>query len=129
MTDDADTDGEDWRFSVDEVGPDADATGNGQRSESVDLDRGDVPEELVDDAEDGGNVAGTLSSVGPIEPETPTLENALFVILGVYIGVFAIAAIVPGFLGSLQNVLLLAGGVLVVALLSLGFFGALTPDT
>jgi len=129
MTDDADTDDENWRFSVDEVGPDADDTGTGQRAESVDLDRGDVPEELVDDDEDGGNVAGTLSSVRPIEPETPTLENALFVIVGVYIGVFGIAAIVPGFLGSLQNVLLLAGGVLVLALLSLGFFGALTPDT
>lgn len=128
MTDDADTDDENWKFSVDEVGPDDD-TGNGQRAEPVDLDRGDVPDELVDDGDSGGNVAGTLSSVGPIEPETPTLENALFVIVGVYIGVFAIAAIVPGFLGSLQNVLLLAGGVLVLALLSLGFFGALTPDT
>jgi len=126
MTDDADTDGENWKFSVDEVGPD-DPAANGQESESVDLARGDVPEELVDD--DGGNVAGTLSSVGPIEPEKPALENALFVIIGVYIGVFAIAAVLPGFLGSLQNVALLAGGVLVAALLSLGFFGALTPDT
>lgn len=134
MAEDSDSDG--WRFSIDEVGPDADEESPAARSDtqetgSADLSRGDVPAELVEDGdESGGNVAGTLNSVGPIEPETPALENATFVMLGVYIGIIALISMIqPGYLGSAGNVLLLTGSVVVVALLSFGVFGLLTPDT
>jgi hypothetical protein len=128
MADDADTD--DWKFSVDEVGPDADAATNGQDDE-VDLSKGDVPAELVEDGEEaGGNVAGSLTSLGPIEPQSPTLENALFVVLGVYLAVFGLAGMVaPGFVSAPRTVAILAGGLFVLAALSFAVFGLLTPDT
>lgn len=132
MADDADTD--DWKFSVDEVGPEGETEPgvdeNGHEEGAVDLSRGDVPEELVDDDESEGNVAGSLTSIGPIEPETPAIENAVFVVLGVYVGVLAIITMIaPGVLASPLNVLAVTGGVVAVALLSLGFFGVLTPET
>jgi|GEM_PF-2731428 len=138
MADDADSD--DWQFSVDEVGPDEEIDSsvdeselavdeNGHDDGPVALSRGDVPEELVDD-ETEGNVAGSATPIGPIEPEDPSMENAAFVVVGVYVGVVAILTmIMPGFLTSPANLLLVTGGVLAAALLSLGFFGVLTPDT
>ncbi|ACV49097.1 MULTISPECIES: DUF7312 domain-containing protein [Halomicrobium] len=129
MANDADSD--DWKFSVDEVGPDAETATNGH-DEAVELSSEDVPEPLVDESESdaGGNVAGSLLSAGPIEPEAASRENALFVVLGVYLAVFGFAAMLsPGFVSSLQNVLVLGGGLLAVALLSFGFFGLLTPET
>jgi hypothetical protein len=138
MADDADGDG--WKFSVDDVGPDEesdpivaeselDVDENGQSEEPVELTRDDVPEELVDEQSEG-NVAGSATSIGPIEPETPSIENAAFVVVGVYAGVAAILTMIaPGFLTTPANLTLVAGGVLAAALLSLGFFGVLTPDT
>jgi len=129
MADDADTD--DWRFSVDEVGPDAEAATNGHEDDDVDLRKGDVPAELVDEDDDaGGNVAGSLTSLGPIVPQTPTLENALFVVLGVYLAVFGLAGMVaPGFVSAPRTVAMLAAGLFVLAALSFAVFGLLTPDT
>lgn len=125
-----------WRFSLDEVGPD-DETAIGQTDDTAGHDHGgsasfsseEVPDALVEE-QDSSNVAGSLTSVGPIEPETPSLEHAAFVVLGVYIGLLAIAGtFVPGFALTPSNVLLLTGGVLAVALVSFGFFGLLTPET
>lgn len=129
MAEDAESDEQTWRFSVDEVGP-----GDDERDPDGDLSlsKGDVPAELVEEADEdeGGNVAGTLTSVGSIEPETPNLENAAFVLLGVYIGILAIVTMIaPAFFGTIENVLVVVGGVLAVTLLSLGFFGVLTPGT
>jgi hypothetical protein len=129
MADDADTD--DWKFSVDEVGPDADAATNGHDEADVDLSTGDVPAELIDEDDDaGGNVAGSLTSLGPIEPQSPTLENALFVVLGVYLAVFGLAGMLaPGVVSAPRNVAILAGGIFALAALSFAVFGLLTPDT
>ena len=128
MADDADTD--DWKFSVNEVGPDAEAATNGHDDE-VDLTKGEVPAELVDEDDDaGGNVAGSLTSLGPIEPQSPTLENGLFVVLGVYLAVFGLAGMVaPGTVSAPRTVAILAGGLFVLAALSFAVFGLLTPDT
>lgn len=121
-----------WKFSVDEVGPDADdVKGDGDTANSVDSD--EVPDALIDEEDDDesdGNVAGSLRAIGPIEPETPSLENAFFVVLGVYIGVLGVIAIfVPTFEFTLQRFLIITGAVLALGLVSFGFFGLLTPDT
>ncbi|WP_276258626.1 DUF7312 domain-containing protein [Haloglomus litoreum] len=44
----------------------------------------------------GGNVAGASpgADLGPVEPETPTLEGALFVLLGVVLTVVVLAQLV-----------------------------------
>ena len=45
---------------------------------------------------EGGNVAGAAptSDLGPVEPETPTLEGALFVLLGVVFTLVVLARLV-----------------------------------
>jgi hypothetical protein len=48
------------------------------------------------DAESGGNVAGSLTPQGPLEPEDIDPENALFVLLGV---VFVTTLVVVGISG------------------------------
>jgi len=61
-----DADDEDeWRFSVEEVGEDA---ADGEPTDEPDT--------------DGGNVAGSLVDEGPLEPESITLENAVFFLIG-----------------------------------------------
>jgi hypothetical protein len=128
MADDAESDDHEWKYSVEEVGPDAGAE-NGD-TDSVEITGGEVPDELVADADDheddGGSVAGSLTSTGPIEPEIPSLENTIFVFVGVYIGLIALLSMTqPAFLGSPVNLLLLTGGVVAVAVLSFGIFGLL----
>jgi len=132
MADDAESDDHEWKYSIDEVGPDAEADGQG--AQSVEISGGEVPGELIADAdegeESGGSVAGSLTSTGPIEPEIPSLENTIFVFVGVYIGLIALLSMTqPAFLGSPVNLLLLTGGVVAVAVLSFGIFGLLTPET
>lgn len=57
-------------------------------------------ESTVDDVEGveygGGNVAGAspTSDLGPVEPETPTLEGTLFVLLGVVLTLVVLAQLV-----------------------------------
>ena len=68
---------DDWRFSVEEVGnADADESSDGES-----------------DAEDSSTDADDPSPMGhsPLEPGSPSLENALFVLLGVFVTLFVIA--------------------------------------
>lgn len=46
--------------------------------------------------EEGGNVAGASpgADLGPVEPEAPTLEGALFVLLGVVLTLAVLAQLV-----------------------------------
>jgi len=132
MADDAESDDREWKYSIDEVGPDAEAGGQG--AQSVEISGGEVPDELIADAEEDkeseGNVAGSLTSTGAIEPESPSLENAIFVFVGIYIGLLALLSMTrPAFLGSPQNLLLVTGSVVALAVLSFGIFGLLTPET
>jgi hypothetical protein len=97
-------DDEEWRFSVDEVGPgDEGETDDPQPSDAeADSDAwgatvgedGDGPtvtvggperaaEELEGElGEDGGNVAGTLAPEMSVEPGTPDFENVVFATIG-----------------------------------------------
>lgn len=107
----ADEDDDEWRFSVDEVGPDdpddgADAVaaddgasdeddewvtmvGEDDDGPTVGVATGD-PEE---GEESGGNVAGSLVP-DSVEPGTPALENVVFATLGAILTVLIFAGIV-----------------------------------
>ncbi|MFB6087622.1 MAG: hypothetical protein ABEJ85_03790 [Haloarculaceae archaeon] len=115
----ADEDDE-WKFSVDEVGDDAedgdagdagaddatdDATGGSDGSGVTILGGGDdgptvkvggpktAAEELTGDEDEGGNVAGALTPQMPVERGTPDAENTLFVALGVFLTLLVIASV------------------------------------
>lgn len=69
-----------WRFGLDEVGPDdADA--------DADADTGSAS---------GGSVAGEMDYEMPVEPEPVELEHALFVLLGVTVTLVVFARFVVG---------------------------------
>ena len=77
--DDHGGDEQEWRFSVEELDGDAET------------------EEGDDESEDsGGNIAGAIAGVGPLEPGDIDLENALFVLLGV---VLTVGLVVGGMAG------------------------------
>lgn len=90
-------DDDEWRFSVDEVGPDdeADDPEGGHAVEMVGED-GDGPAVGVATEEggegDGGNVAGSLAPESTIEAGTPDLENAAFATAGAVVTVLVVAA-------------------------------------
>ncbi|WP_225333416.1 DUF7312 domain-containing protein [Halomicrobium urmianum] len=118
MVEDAGDGEREWRFSVDEVGPDG-VVENGDDGAAD----GDDPE-----AEHGA--AGTLTGYGEVEPEQPTLENALFVAVGVYVGALAISALFVDLSGlALSTVAFVAAGALVGTLALFAFFGVVNPGT
>ena len=71
-------DDDEWKISVDDVGPPAHENG----------------EEPTDEPE--GNIAGTLAHNQPLEPGDIDLENAIFVVLGVLLVVVLIAGAILG---------------------------------
>jgi hypothetical protein len=97
-------DDEEWRFSVDEVGPDdeGETTGSEPSDADADSDAWGVtlgedddgptvtvggPERAAEELEgeldgEGGNVAGTLAPEMPVEPGTPDFENVVFATVG-----------------------------------------------
>lgn len=110
MAEDAGTrnDDEEWRFSVDEVGDD---TGEVEEADTIDEDDswavtvgddGEGPavafgesEETADQAADeGGNIAGTVTPEIPVESDTPELESAVFVAAGALLVLLVFASIV-----------------------------------
>jgi len=87
-------DDEEWRFSVDEVGPDDDSASGDDGSDddawgttigedddapTVTVGGSQVADETADE---GGNVAGTLAPETPVEPGTPAFENVVFATVG-----------------------------------------------
>lgn len=87
-------------------------------------------DEGSDDGDSGGNVAGDLTPAGPVEPGEPELENALFVLLGVYLASLALARLLLGGAGyTLERFAAVTGVVLVLGAVGLAYFGLLTPDT
>jgi hypothetical protein len=80
---------DEWRYSVDEF-PDAEVSENGDDRErdvvtGADVEAGppDDREGEDEDEDDEGNVAGQVLGLDDrIEPGSPTLENAFFVLLG-----------------------------------------------
>ena len=75
-------DDEEWKISVDDVGPPA-------HEESEDYDE-------PADGEADGNIAGTLGRNQPLEPGDVDFENAAFVVLGVLLVVVLIAGAILG---------------------------------
>lgn len=77
-------DEDEWRFSVDELPDDEDEPGDGYETDRA-VKTADSSAEGADgeDDESGGNVAGQIGGLEEtLEPGTPTLENAVFVLLG-----------------------------------------------
>lgn len=122
----ADDDDEEWRFSVDEVGPDAedetsddDAWGTtvGEDDDAPTVAVGG-PQTTEEAGEEGGNVAGTLSPEMSVEPGTPEFENVVFATIG---AVFT-ALVFAGLLGldtrttaGIVGAIVLAAGILYAA--------------
>lgn len=113
-----------------------DGTWNGETGDdSWDEDRADEGRDATGDSEDGdearqGNVAGEFRPSGPLEPESPDLGNALFVVFGAYLAVLTLTRLfvdVQGFDG--RDLIVLTGGTLLISIAFFGFFGLLTPDT
>jgi len=76
-SDDETEDGDEWRFSLDEVGPEAAAGGADGAGEDG--------ESAAADGEESGNVAGALLDLeDELEPGTPSLEGTVFVLLGAF---------------------------------------------
>ena len=90
----------------------------------------DATGEAVDDETPQGNVAGEFRPSEPLEPESPDLGNALFVVFGAYLAVLTLTRLfvdVDGFDG--RDLLVLTAGMLLISVVFLGFLGLLTPDT
>jgi len=90
----------------------------------------DPPDDQSVADDEGGNVAGIFRPADQVEPGSPNLRSALFVLSGVYIGVLTLTRLfvdVRGF--DATDVLILTAATVLVGLLALGFFGLLTPDT
>ena len=109
----------------DRPGEGPDATYHNQEYEEFDAEKDEA-----DDEGSSGNVAGAFGPSENIEPETPSLENSLFVVFGAYIAVLGLTRLfidVQGF--NARDVLVLTGGTLLISIVLLGFLGLLTPDT
>ena len=76
-----------------------------------------------------GNVAGGFGPSETIEPDSPGLGDALFVVFGAYLAVLALGALLMNQGSGVSNLVVLTGGTVLVAIVCLGFFGLLTPDT
>ncbi|MEF8853325.1 MAG: hypothetical protein V5A44_01670 [Haloarculaceae archaeon] len=126
-------DDDEWRFSVDEVGPDDEGEGS-ERSPSdavaeTDGERDargvtvgendDGPTVRVGGSEgvgeEGGNVAGTLSPKAPVEPGTPEFENVVFATIGAVFTALVFAGLLgvdPETTGVIVGAIVVAAGVL-----------------
>lgn len=69
---------DDWRFAVEDIG---------------DTDAGSEDESDAADGSAGAGVFGEPDERPPLEPGSPSLENALFVLLGVFVTLFVIVRV------------------------------------
>jgi len=66
-------------------------------SESVtDINEEAEPTVGVDDSDEEGAVAGSFAPDVAVTPQTPARENVIFVALGVYLTILALAQTIPG---------------------------------
>jgi hypothetical protein len=123
----ADDEADEWRFSVDEVGPDDEdenerEAGWGNDGDATRDDGGPTvtvggPERAAEElSEEGGNVAGTLAPGSAVEPGTPDFENVAFATAGAVLTAVVLAGIVvplePTTVGIITGVIVLGAGVL-----------------
>lgn len=131
MAEDAGTDDDDeWRFSIDDVGPDDEdetAGADGDDAYSVRMvgedddgptvgvatSEGDAPED------DGGNVAGTLVPDTSVEPGTPDLEGVVFATAGAILTALVFTSIFvrldPRTIAGIAGAIVAAAGLLYLA--------------
>ena len=108
---------------------DADRSGEGRNVEYHNQEYEDVA--VGEDEENSsGNVAGEFRPSRTIEPESPSLENSLFVVFGAYIAILGLTRLFIDSQGfDVRDIAVLTGGTLLVSIVLLGFLGLLTPDT
>lgn len=75
---------DDWRFAVDDVG---------DTSENAESDANDEHTSASVDGTDEPDGSGVPDERPPLEPGSPSLENALFVLLGVFVTLLVIARV------------------------------------
>ena len=123
----ADDEADEWRFSVDEVGPDDEdenerGAGWGNDGDATRDDDGPTvtvggPERAAEElSEEGGNVAGTLAPGSAVEPGTPDFENVAFATAGAVLTAVVLAGIVvplePTTVGTITGVIVLGAAAL-----------------
>jgi hypothetical protein len=132
MADDDDDD--QWRFSIDDVGPDdgdesATSASSGASDEDDESDAWGVTVGEDDDGptvavggpghateetgEDGGNVAGTIAPDVTVEPGSPEFENVVFATAGAILTAVVLAGLVAPL--DVTTVGTIAGGILLGA--------------
>jgi len=82
-----------------------------------------------DDQEDGDAVAGSFAPDVEVVPQLPKLENVVFVALGVYLTLLALAETIPGVGVAVDTVVAVTVLVAVLTAVSYGILGKTTPDT
>lgn len=75
---------DEWRFAVDDVGDTEGSRGNDPDDERASM--------RTDDADEPDGTKAPDERL-PLEPGSPSLENALFVLLGVFVTLFVIARV------------------------------------
>jgi len=134
-------DDDEWRFSIDDVGPDdedrtedetatSDAGGESTNADESDAwgttigedDDGPTvaiggPGAAAEEAsDDGGNVAGTIAPDVTVEPGTPDFENVVFATLGAILTAVVLAGLVVPLdvttVATIAGVILLGAGLL-----------------
>ncbi|MEF8887930.1 MAG: hypothetical protein V5A30_09000 [Haloarculaceae archaeon] len=81
-------DGEEWRFSLEDLEDEEAASDGDAASDDVTDERG-----AADEDEAGGNVAGTLRPERPVTPGNINPENAFFVLVGALIAGLFVGAV------------------------------------
>jgi hypothetical protein len=120
MTDSADD--REWRFAVEDVGPEAEAD-DGTAEATTAAEDGDDADDLT------GETAAFLQK-RPVEPQSLNVENAAFVALGVIIGIVGVMMLFVDPMGfGLIDIAVVSGFVAVAAALLFFLFGRATPDT
>jgi hypothetical protein len=124
-------DDDQWRFSIDDVGPDdededatagaseggdeSDAWGTtvGEDDDGPTVALGGAGEEAADE---GGNVAGTIAPDVAVEPGMPDFENVVFATVGAVFTAIVLAGLVtpldPTIVATIAGVIGLGAGVL-----------------
>lgn len=82
-----------------------------------------------DDQEDGDAVAGSFAPDVEVVPQLPKLENVVFVALGVYFTLLALAETIPGVGVAVETVVAVTVLVAVLTAVSYGILVKTTPDT
>lgn len=118
------------RGAADGTGPPWDeqmAPDDGETDAAATADGDDDP---AGDDSGGEGVAGEFAPDEPVEPGTPDVENAVFVVVGAYLTILAMGEVVVGVGGfDFRQLATISAAALLVTIVCFAFFGLLNPET